>query len=128
MMPSRPWLPIFALAFTLALSAACGGGGSAAPAADAAARGAKLYSRSGCAVCHGPNGRGDGPGAAGLTTPPRDFSQPAQFHAERTPKGLAKVIAEGSADGAMPPYQYLSDRDREDLAAFVLALAPAPSP
>ena len=44
------------------------------------------------------------------------------------PQALAQVIKEGSADGAMPPYHYLSDRDREDLAAFVLSLAPAPSP
>jgi high-affinity iron transporter len=122
MTPRRSWLPALAAILVLPLLAACGGGG-AAPAADAAARGAKLYSRSGCTVCHGPSGRGDGAGAAGLTTPPRDFSKPAEFHAERTPKALAKVIAEGSGNGAMPPYQYLSDRDREDLAAFVLSLA-----
>jgi high-affinity iron transporter len=126
MTPSRHRLPAPALILVLTL-AACGGG-EAAPPADAAARGAKLYSRSGCAVCHGPGGRGDGAGAAGLSTPPRDFAKPSEFRAERTPKALAQAIKEGSADGAMPPYQYMSDRDREDLAAFVLSLAPPPSP
>jgi high-affinity iron transporter len=125
MTPRRTRLPALALIPLLSL-AACGGG--EAPSADPSARGAKLYSRSGCAVCHGPNGRGDGPGAAGLATRPRDFAKPSEFRAERTPQALAQVIKEGSADGAMPPYHYLSDRDREDLAAFVLSLAASPSP
>lgn len=96
------------------------GGGSPA---EAVARGEMLYSRSGCAVCHGPEGRGDGLGAAGLVTKPRDFSQPAAFRSERTVEALAKTIAQGSADGSMPPYNYLGDRDRQALAAFVLSLA-----
>ena len=126
----------------LALAVACGGGdggdagnpatggkvgrrpapGGGSP-AEAVERGEMLYSRSGCAVCHGPEGRGDGLGAAGLVTKPRDFSQPAAFRSERTVEALAKTIAQGSADGSMPPYNYLGDRDRQDLAAFVLSLA-----
>lgn len=31
-----------------------------------------------CAVCHGPSGRGDGPAAAGLETPPADLSRIAE--------------------------------------------------
>lgn len=116
------------------LAAACGGeapagkvgrrsSGAASSPAEAAARGEMLYGRSGCAVCHGPEGRGDGLGAAGLVTKPRDFFQPAAFRSARTVEALAETIAKGSADGSMPPYAYLGQRDREDLAAFVLSLA-----
>lgn len=120
----------------LLLATACGGaeepagkvgrrssGGGSNP-AEAASRGAMLYSRSGCAVCHGPEGRGDGLGAAGLVTKPRDFSQPAAFRSARTVEALAEAIAKGSADGSMPPYAYMGERDRQDLAAYVLSLAP----
>lgn len=118
------------------LAAACGeeapagkvgrrsSGGASSP-AEAASRGEMLYGRSGCAVCHGPEGRGDGLGAAGLVTQPRDFTQPAAFRAERTVEALAQAIAKGSADGSMPPYAYMGERDRQDLAAFVLSFAGA---
>ncbi len=124
----------FVLVVPLLLLAGCGAeepagkvgkrrsGGAASP-SEAAARGEMLYSRSGCAVCHGPEGRGDGLGAAGLVTKPRDFSQPAAFRSARTVEALAEAIAKGSADGSMPPYAYMGDRDRQDLAAYVLSLA-----
>lgn len=124
----------FVLVVPLLLLAACGAeepagkvgkrssGGASSP-GEAASRGAMLYSRSGCAVCHGHEGRGDGLGAAGLVTKPRDFSQPAAFRSARTVEALAEAIAKGSADGSMPPYAYMGERDRQDLAAFVLSLA-----
>ncbi len=102
---------------------ACGGGSGPAP--DAVARGAKLFARSGCTVCHGLTGRGDGAGAGGLVTPPRDFTKPAEFKAARTLEGLAKADRgrqRQRLDAALP---YLGDDDRRDLAAFVLSLAAA---
>lgn len=44
---------------------------------DEAERGAELYLRY-CASCHGPEGRGDGPLAASLVTPPRDLTRLAR--------------------------------------------------
>src|SRR3981081_2192504 len=38
-----------------------------------APRGARVFARH-CAVCHGPNGRGNGPAAPSLFPRPRDFS------------------------------------------------------
>ncbi len=113
-----PTIGIAALA-TLGLLAACGGGGADTP----VGRGAKLYASSGCPVCHGEGGRGDGSGAAALKTKPRDLTNAAAFKAARTPEALAKAIAEGNSDGSMPPYPYFSDTDRADLAAFVISLA-----
>ena len=40
--------------------------------AESTATGAELYATN-CAICHGENGEGDGPAAAGLTMPPSDL-------------------------------------------------------
>jgi mono/diheme cytochrome c family protein len=45
-----------------------------APRREANPAGADLYLRY-CAACHGPQGRGDGPAAAGLTPPPADLTR-----------------------------------------------------
>lgn len=111
-------LPLLALSLNLI---ACGGGGQEA--ADPVSRGAKIFARSGCATCHGPEGKGDGASAAAMTTKPRDLTKVADFRTERTVDAVAKLIAEGSPTGAMPPYPFLSDEERKDLAAFCLSLA-----
>ncbi len=109
--------------FALLLLVACGDGGSEST--DPISRGAKIFARSGCATCHGEGGRGDGPAAHALTTKPRDFTQAAAFRTERTPAALARLIAEGGGNGAMPPYPFLSDAEREQMALYVLSLAEA---
>src|SRR5580765_6321748 len=45
-------------------------GAAVAPSATA---GARIYARH-CATCHGPDGRGNGPGAPSLIPRPRDFT------------------------------------------------------
>lgn len=100
---------------------ACGEGASAP--SDPISQGARIFARSGCATCHGEDGRGDGPAAHALTTKPRDFTQANTFRSERTPAALARLIAEGSGNGAMPPYPFLSDGEREKLALYVLSLS-----
>ncbi len=65
-----------------------------------------------CAVCHGPDGRGNGPAAPSLIPRPRDFTR-GQFKYKSTAAGqppsdadLARVVANGLAASAMP---YWSD-------------------
>ena len=55
-----------------------------------------------CAPCHGPAGRGDGPGAAGLLPPPRSFHDEARRRAA-SPEHLAAVIREGGARHGLSP-------------------------
>jgi mono/diheme cytochrome c family protein len=49
-----------------------------------------------CGVCHGKEGRGDGPGAAGLTPPPRNYHDPA-WQASVTDEQIEKTIVYGGA-------------------------------
>lgn len=74
-----------ALLSTLLVASACGGdeeaGGDGTEASssvtpEARAEAEQIFSTR-CAVCHGAQGRGDGPGSAGLTPQPRNFTDAA---------------------------------------------------
>jgi len=76
-----------------------------------------------CVKCHGPEGKGDGPGAAMLNPKPRAFSDCAEMK-KHSDAEMQKVISEGgeavgmSAD--MQPWGgTLSDADIADLVKFV---------
>jgi mono/diheme cytochrome c family protein len=74
-----------------------------APAAppDAARTAAQVFATR-CTTCHGPEGRGDGPGAAQLVPSPRDFHD-AAWQRSVTDAHLAKIVVEGgSAVGKSP--------------------------
>ncbi len=86
-----------------------------------AARGAALY-RETCAGCHGPEGRGDGPAAAGLDPPPVDFTDWERAR-ERSLYGLYSVIGQGLDGTAMPAFSQLSAADRWALAFTVGGIA-----
>ncbi len=110
------------------------GCGPAAPppfelsAADIAA-GAQAYRDNGCRMCHGEVGRGDGPIAASLQPPPRDFADAAAFKNPHTVEAIADTIATGvpSTPTPMPPYAHLDERTRLQLAAWIVSLAASPS-
>jgi mono/diheme cytochrome c family protein/putative copper export protein len=79
-----------------------------------------------CAVCHGTNGRGDGPAAAGLLQRPADLT--ASHTADHTPGDIFWWVTHGLGL-AMPGFgDQLSVEDRWDLVNFVRTLArPLPS-
>jgi len=57
-----------------------------------------------CAVCHGPQGRGDGPGAAGLNPRPPDLRGAAAAWSD------GQIAAQMQAGrGAMPPFRAVLD-------------------
>ena len=85
------------------------------------ARAAALYARE-CAACHGDNGAGDGPLAAGMQPPPINFRDPVRYR-QRTLYGLYSTITQGVADTAMQAYHELPAADRWSLAFFVGSLA-----
>lgn len=68
-------------------------GDKAASPASGRAEGNKLFKQK-CAVCHGENGMGDGPGSAALDPKPRAFGDPA-WQAKVTDEDLKKVILYG---------------------------------
>jgi mono/diheme cytochrome c family protein len=101
---------------------------AAAPAT--AADGGAIY-RERCAVCHGANGRGDGP-AAGLLAPgPRDFTT-GRYKFRSTPTGtlpaLADIVAttaRGLRGTSMPGFAgLLAPEEIDAVARYVLAFAP----
>lgn len=96
-------------------------------AAPSLTRGASLY-RTWCAQCHGPDGAGDGPLAAGLDPPPPDLTDPAL--AAATPLEFFRKINVGVAGTAMPGFgQKLSLDDRWGLALYASTLRhPAAAP
>ncbi|GIW73099.1 MAG: hypothetical protein KatS3mg102_2641 [Planctomycetota bacterium] len=75
-------------------AAAAASGGSTITAAARAE--AKTIFQTRCAVCHGEQGRGDGPGSAGLDPKPRNF-QDADWQASVTDEHIEKIIVYGGA-------------------------------
>ena len=83
-------------------------------------RGQKLYAEHGCAVCHGPDGRGDGPSAARLDVPPRDFADPRAYSRGASPLEIAASIRRGT--GAMPPFRDLTEEESREIAVWIVSL------
>ncbi len=85
--------------------------------ADSIANGRELF-QTHCAVCHGPQGRGDGPAAAGLNPRPADLMQSARMLGDGV---VAGVITDGR--GAMPSFKAtLNPSQIWDLTNFVKSL------
>ena len=73
--------------------------------------------RTRCLVCHGGEGRGDGPAASGLKPPPRNFADPSW--GTRSDDELAAIIREGGLghrlSPAMPAHADLSEAELRSL-------------
>lgn len=75
-----------------------------------------------CAVCHGATGRGDGPGAKGLTPPPADLTDARRMD-ELSLFSLYNTITLGIKGTAMTGFAPLSEAQRWGLAFYVSTLA-----
>jgi mono/diheme cytochrome c family protein len=104
----------------LSMAAALG----AAACTTAEARGRQIYLARGCAACHGPEGRGDGPTAKRLDIPPRDFADPRAYSEGAGPKAIATSIRRGA--GAMPAFRDLTEEEALDIAAWIVTLQHRP--
>jgi mono/diheme cytochrome c family protein len=104
-----------------------GGGPRSARAVDVA-QGKKVFTER-CAACHGPNGGGDGPAAAAITPPPRNFHDPA-FWADRTTAQLRQVVKNGkSPTSMMPPFgEVLSDAEIDAVVGYLETFRPGAGP
>lgn len=93
-----------------------------------------------CAVCHGPNGRGNGPAAPSLIPRPRDFTQ-GQFKYKSTPTGqppsdadLIRTISNGLQASAMPYWHdLLRETEIREVVTYIKSFSstfnePSPDP
>lgn len=94
-----------------------------------AASGKAMYEKK-CALCHGPDGKGDGPGAATLDPKPRDFTK-GLYKIRTTASGqpptdtdLFRIITEGMTGTSMPGWKVLPEKDRVNLVAYLKTFAP----
>jgi len=69
---------------------------AAAPTSGAAQAEADGIFSTRCAVCHGPEGAGDGPGSTGLVPSPRDLGDPA-WQRSVSDEHIEKIIVYGGA-------------------------------
>ncbi|HEU5330522.1 MAG TPA: copper resistance protein CopC, partial [Thermomicrobiales bacterium] len=80
-----------------------------------------------CAVCHGAQGRGDGPEAASLNPRPVNFTLP--HTASHSDGYLFNIITDGSPGSAMPSWQgTFNDQQRWDLVNYLRTLNPLTNP
>ena len=91
------------------------------PNATLMTRGKAVYAQS-CATCHGPEGKGDGPGGTGLTPKPRNFTEKAAWKNGSRVEDIYKTLEEGIKGSSMVSYNYLSKKDRMALAHVVQSL------
>jgi mono/diheme cytochrome c family protein len=93
---------------------------TALAAMDPVALGNKVY-QDRCALCHGPEGKGDGPAAAGLNPKPRNHTDGAYMNS-RTDAQLLEVIRHGK--GGMPAWGgVLSETEIQAVLKHVRSLA-----
>lgn len=88
-------------------------------------RGAVVFRKS-CALCHGPEGKGDG--RIKSEPPPRDLTDPKALKTASDWE-LYQVIAEGGqvlglAPKMLPWKDMLDERELQDVSAYVRSLAP----
>jgi mono/diheme cytochrome c family protein len=103
-----------ALGFVIWIQAAADTGGNAL-------KGKPIYEKN-CLLCHGPQGRGDGPMGKALSPPATNFSSPESMH--KTDAELLKVVREGHPDTAMTAWKgSLSEQEFQDLLAYVRQLS-----
>jgi len=90
-------------------------------------RGKLIYEQK-CAICHGPEGKGDGPAALYTYPKPRDFTK-GLFKIRSTPSGtlptgddLLRTVTDGMPGTAMPSFTTLPEDDRRAVVEYVKVL------
>jgi mono/diheme cytochrome c family protein len=93
---------------------------------QALAEGTALFEKR-CFVCHGREGKGDGPTSKGAAIKPRDLSDPT-WQNSTSDEQILKVIRNGGLavgkSAGMPPNLDLTDAQVQTLCLFIRSLGP----
>lgn len=95
---------------------------------EAVERGRAVYERLGCVLCHGPQGRGDGPSAGqkqedGTVLRPRTIKRRENLRAGSLPRDVYRTIATGLDGTGMPMFgESASQQELWDVIAYVDAM------
>ena len=87
-------------------------------------RGQAIYAVE-CAACHGANGLGNGPQAAGLPVPVAAIGL-ADIARQSSPAEWFALVSQGRIDRYMPAFTSLSAQERWDVLAYVYTLSATP--
>lgn len=85
------------------------------------ARGRDLFAQE-CASCHGPKGRGDGPGGLALNPKPQDFTSRQGWKNNFHVDGIYQTLERGIPGSGMASFNYLGRKDRMALVHYVQSL------
>lgn len=90
------------------------------PSSPSTEPGRRIYEQR-CLDCHGPEGRGDGVKAPFLSPRPGNLVSAAT--SAKSDKDLLKIIANGRARTAMPPWKdELSDEEQREVLRYIRSL------
>lgn len=96
------------------------------PTPELLAKGKEIYNAQ-CSVCHGAQGKGDGPAGASLQPPARNFTS-GEWKFGGGPLAVFQTITKGSLGTSMVGFGHLSLEDRWGLAHYVRSFTPNPPP
>ncbi len=91
-----------------------------------AADGKMLYTIN-CASCHGVDGQGDGPRAAGLNPPARNYKTQSFKYGDDV-ASIYNTLEKGSPGTSMPSFSLLPPRDVWAMVHYVRTMIPNPTP
>jgi len=88
------------------------------PTPELIAIGSKIY-KSTCAVCHGDEGTGIGPGSVGLNPAPRNFTNHDGWINGETITGIYTTLQEGTLNSSMIAYDFLTPEENFGLVHYI---------
>jgi mono/diheme cytochrome c family protein len=90
------------------------------PTPDVIAHGKQVF-KTNCALCHGQDGKGDGPAGVNLNPRPRNFVE-GKWKKGGTRLGIFDVIQNGLAGSSMVSFKHLPVADRWSLVNYIRSI------